>query len=513
MSATNLQILLDNEAATIAFATDLAMILQKGDFVALRGDLGAGKSTLARALIRTLAQDDELDVPSPTFSLMQHYQCGTLAVIHADLYRLSDEQEIEELGLGETLEQGVLLLEWPERAGERLPMPTFTLRLDYADHGRQLIIDIVPEAKERLCRSLEIRAFLNKHGKGEAKRYYLAGDASSRRYETILPHDEGQESYRGHSLSPEKNDVFIVMDGAQMHPSRTKAATHYARTVNLAQDVRPFVGMARLLKQHGFAAPQIFASDLERGLLLLEHLGCEGIVDAQGVPIKARYLAAAELLADIHDIAWPVETKWPDLSMKIPLYDGQTLYREAALLLEWYLPHHLGREVTDEMRQHYQQIWDGLIDKLQAAEQVLCLRDYHSPNLIWRENRRDHDKIGLIDFQDALIGPVAYDVASLAQDARITVTPALELAVIESYCQRRKARHEDFDEMGLRSIYPLAATQRVTKILGLFVRLNRRDGKPDYLAHLPRLVDYLKRNLRTPELGALENFFHIYDLI
>jgi len=495
----SLSIYLDSEAATEAFAIDLAMSLKIGDFIALKGDLGAGKSTLARALIRTLMRDDALEVPSPTFSLVQHYQSDNFDIAHGDLYRLVDAQEIDELGLVETLDQGILLVEWPDRAGDLLPPPSFVLELDYAPIGRQITVEMTDEARLRFGRSREIRAFLEEMGKGQVHRYYLAGDASSRRYETIVV--------------PEDGETYILMDGARMHPVPENTNHDYAQMVNLAQDVRQFVGMARLIKDKGFAAPQILKGNLPRGLLLLEDLGREGIVDVRGKAIEARYLAAAALLADIHAQHWPRKASWPDMRLTIPNYDAPTLYREVVLLLDWYLPYQAGIEVTDPMRQLYAEIWDGLISRLQEAEQGLCLRDYHSPNIIWREQQAGHDRLGLIDFQDALIGPVAYDVASLAQDARTTISSDLEAVIIDTYCDRRAQHDPFFDAANLRYIYAVAATQRVAKILGLFVRLERRDGKPDYLAHLPRLVDYLRKNLCHPDLKRLHDFCLTYKIL
>jgi len=502
----SLRIFLDNEAATKIFATDLAMALKKGDFIALKGDLGAGKSTLARSLIRTLAQDMTLDVPSPTFSLLQHYECDFCTITHADLYRLTEAQEIEELGLIEMMEQGVLLVEWPQQAAGLLPEPTFDIMIDYAPTGRQLVVTMPPEASVRLERSLEIRAFLENNGAAQAQRYYLAGDASSRRYETIIASDNTQQ--------------WVLMDAAQMHPNQESSgqessgqAQNYAQMVHLAQDVRQFVGLTRLIRDKGFAAPHIFASDLKANLLLLEHLGDEGIIDAYNAPIKERYLVAAEILADFHAQKWPKQKDWPDLTLKIPPYDRPTLHREVNLLLDWYLPYHLNRQVSAAMRQDYSEIWDRLIDRLHAAEQGLCLRDYHSPNLLWRPHCQGHERLGLIDFQDALIGPLAYDVASLAQDARIFIEPELERAILDTYCTRRQQHDAAFDEVGLRNIYAIAAMQRLAKILGLFVRLDQRDGKPDYLKNLPHLLDYLARNLAHPDLHELRDFCLIHKIL
>jgi len=488
-----MKIFLENEAATQIFASDLALALKKGDFIALKGDLGAGKSSLARALIRTLMGEDDLEVPSPTFSLVHNYENDRFVLMHSDLYRLSDSQEIEELGLLEVLEQGILLVEWPQRAGDLLPKPHFLLEIDYAGEGRQVRLEMREEAAVRLEHSCRIRAFLDRAGKGDAQRYYLAGDASSRRYETIL--------------TRENQNKFVLMDGARMHPKSANGEPDYAQTVNLAQDVRQFVNLARLIKDKGFAAPRIFAQDIEQGLVLLEHLGQDTLIGEQGLPIAVRYRAAAELLAQLH------ATDWSDRNFTIPDYDRATFHREACLLLDWYLPYQLGVEVTEAMRQRYSTIWDKLLDRLLATEQVLCLRDYHSPNIIWREGYEGYDRLGLIDFQDALMGPVAYDVASLAQDARIAIVPELEAFILDNYCARRREIDPFFNEKDLRISYFYAACQRASKILGLFVRLYFRDGKVGYLQYLPLLLDYLERASAHPELNDLREFYYEYKIL
>jgi len=482
-----LEIYLENEAATQIFAQDLGLALKPQDFVALRGDLGAGKSTLARALIRTLMCEADLEVPSPTFSLVQHYENDRFMLAHADLYRLSEPQEIEELGLLETLRTGILLIEWPEQAGGLLPKPNFALELDYAGNGRQLRLRMSDEAATRFARSQQIRAFLAQADMRQAQRYYLAGDASSRRYETILTQTDNGREHK-----------YVLMDGAQMHPTQPNNSVNYAQTVNLAQDVRQFVELARLIKDKGFGAPQIFAQNIEQGLVLLEHLGQETLINEQGLPLIERYQAAAELLAELH------ATDWADRDFTIPTYDRATLMREVALLLDWYVPYQLKVEVTDEMRALYASIWDEIIDQLQMSEQVLCLRDYHSPNLIWREDYEGRDRLGLIDFQDALI---------LAQDARVDIVPEFEAFIINHYCAKRRQCDASFNEEDLRLSYSQAAAQRAAKILGLFVRLDRRDGKADYLQHLPRMINYLERATAHHKLEALRQFCYSYKIL
>lgn len=157
-----LEAFLPDEAATLRFGEDFALALQKGDFITLSGDLGAGKSSLARAIIRTIADDAGLDVPSPTFTLVQSYEALRLPVAHADLYRLSTPEELDELGLVEFLDEGVALAEWPEQGEGFLPQATFAVMLSHEGAGRHILITGQQPAMERLERSLAIRAFLEK---------------------------------------------------------------------------------------------------------------------------------------------------------------------------------------------------------------------------------------------------------------------------------------------------------------------------------------------------------------
>ena len=134
------------------------------------------------------------------------------------------------------------------------------------------------------------------------------------------------------------------------------------------------------------------------------------------------------------------------------------------------------------------------------------LRDYHSPNLLWLPERDDIARIGVLDFQDALIGPAAYDVASLLQDARVDVPEAMEMACSAATCARG-GDDPEFDTAAFTHLYATLAAQRATKILGIFARLDRRDGKPQYLRHMPRLWNYLQRSLAHPALAPLQAWY------
>jgi aminoglycoside/choline kinase family phosphotransferase len=132
------------------------------------------------------------------------------------------------------------------------------------------------------------------------------------------------------------------------------------------------------------------------------------------------------------------------------------------------------------------------------------LRDYHSPNLLWL---RHQNEVGILDFQDAVMGPAAYDVASLLQDARIDVPEAMEVILLGRYVRRRRGYEANFDGSQFIKLYVTLAAQRASKILGIFARLDLRDGKPQYLRHMPRVWAYLQRSLAHPALAPLSEWY------
>ena len=484
-----IRLVLADEDATRRLGDDIAAILAPGDAVLLSGDLGMGKTALARAIVRALAGDDGLDVPSPTFTLVQHYD-GRVPVRHFDLYRIASPDELEELGLAEALAEGAALVEWPERAPGALPADAVTVRLSEEGAGRLAQISGPAPFIDRLGRSLAIRAFLDASGFDGATRSFLTGDASARAYETV-------------SL-PGRAPVILMNAPRRPDGPPIRDGLPYSRIAHLAESVVPFVAIANALRRQGFCAPEIHAADLDAGLLLVENLGTAGVLDAARRPIPERYLASAELLAEMHTKKWPRRIEVADgVVHEVPAYDRRALAIETELLSDWYLPHVAGRAPDAALRGEYAAAWARAFDLLDGGETTLVLRDYHSPNLIWRGGREGRDRIGLIDFQDAVFGPAAYDVASLAMDARVDVSPELERAVVDAYCAARGA----FDREAFETAYAVMAAQRNSKILGIFVRLKQRDGKPGYMAHLPRIKGYLSRALAHPALADLRTFY------
>ena len=478
-------------AATEALGRELALLLQPGDWILLSGDLGTGKTTLARACIRALLPPEAAEateVPSPTFTLVQPYDSTRVPVAHVDLYRIADPFEVEELGLFELAADHVLLVEWPDRLPD-LPRGRLEVHLADAEDGRSRVAELTGYGAwaARLRRLAAAHDFLI-HALGEAtpiERRFLQGDASTRRYERIRA--PGRPPMILMDM-PERPDGPPVRDGKS-----------YDELVHLARSVRAVWAVNAELRRRGYSAPEIFAHDFDAGLLLQEDFGDAvfGRLYRKGqMPELLR--AATEVLADMARQDWPRDVSLPDGSTyHLADYDTQAFLVEAELLCDWFWPHvKEGAECPDDVRAAFLEAMEALLAFAQPEDErlVWVLRDYHSPNLIWLPEREGVRRVGLIDTQDAVIGPAAYDLASLLQDARISVPEPLEQEMLDLYCALRAA-DSAFDEAAFRLSYAVMGVQRAAKVLGIFARLDRRDNKPQYLVHLPRVAHWLLRNL------------------
>ena len=494
---TTFSLALSNEAATAQLMADLALLIGPGDVITLSGDLGAGKTAAARAMIRYLADDDALEVPSPTFTLAQLYDLPPYPLVHADLYRVNDANELEEIGLSPLPEGTVALIEWPERAPSALPADRIDIALSHrpalGSTARAAEITGHGKAAAIVARLKALRQFLDGAGFGEAKRQRMAGDASTRSYARLI-RDDGVVILMN---SPRRPDGAAAYDGKS-----------YSAAVHLAEDVRPFVAIDGGLRERGFSTPVIHHADLNAGFLITEDFGSAGFVEGDPPrPIGERYEAATDMLVALHREALPeILPLAPQLSYAIPTFDTDALLTEMGLMLEWYLPDR-GAEPTAELHAEFASLWRDLLGKTATVARTWALRDFHSPNLIWLGERDGIARVGVIDFQDAVLAPAAYDLVSLLQDARIDVPEQLELALLTRYIKARLAADERFDPAGFAELYAIMSVQRNTRLLGIFARLNRRDGKPQYLRHQPRIWTYLSRSLAHPALARAREWY------
>lgn len=287
------------------------------------------------------------------------------------------------------------------------------------------------------------REFLKKNNFNDFKIVKIAGDASFRSYYRLTKNSEN----------------FILMFAPPSH-----------------EDVKPFIQIAQFLVKNNFFAPKIFAIDEKNGFLLLEDLGDDtyGRVLAKNNEQEFKlYKKACDCLLELHKL-----NELP----KINNYNNAILCREVLLFIDWYLPL-TNKKITLAEKSQFKFLWFKLFDLLDKTNQVLVLRDYHADNLMVLKNK----EVGLLDFQDALIGSRAYDLVSLLEDARRDVGIPVKKEIFDYYLNTSDLEHQQFT-----TDYNILSLQRNIKILGIFARLSERDGKKHYLTLIPRVLDLVK---------------------
>ena len=311
-----------------------------------------------------------------------------------------------------------------------------------------------------------VAEFLRAASWDQAERGVLADDASFRRYDRLR---------RGGAQA-------VLMDARPP-----------------MEDVGPFIQVDRLLREIGLSAPEILAEDVEAGLLLLEDLGDDTYtrVLAGGGDEAALYELALDLLVELHR---RFAAKGDAV---LPPYDDEAFLTEATLLSDWYLPALRDQETPAALREEYCGLWLAALAQARHVPETLVLRDYHVDNLIWLPERAGVAACGLLDFQDARLGPVTYDLVSLLEDARRDVPPALTAKLLDRYLNA----FPGLDREAFAASYAIMGAQRSAKILGIFTRLDRRDGKPGYLTHIPRVWRWLEGDLAHPALSGLRAWF------
>src|SRR5579883_432379 len=487
---------LPDEASTIALAADVGQWLGPGDLLTLSGELGTGKTTFARALIRSLTHDPDLEVPSPTFTLMQIYEGASFPIVHADFYRIKSSEELVELGFEEAQEGTLVIVEWPERAEDSLSANRLNIAFELGNSAEARVLTLTGRGAfaPRLTLARGIRTILARSGWAGAERRFMQGDASTRVYERLVKADGATAILM---IAPPRPDGPPVRFGKS-----------YSALARLAETIRPFVAIDKGLRAQGFSAPEILAADLETGVAILEDFGNQRMVE--GKVVFERYAEAVALLARLHQLNLPDTLQVEEETHRIPPYDLDALGIEVELLLDWYAPHVAKASLPSGAKAIFGNLWRHALRDVVSARQTWTLRDYHSPNLFWLPLRAGLGRVGLIDFQDCVLGHPAYDVVSLLQDARVDVPDDMELKLLGHYAQLRRASDPSFDMAAFARAYAVLGAQRATKILGIFARLDKRDHKPQYLAHLPRIQKYLAKDLAHPLLSALKGWYETH---
>lgn len=327
---------------------------------------------------------------------------------------------------------------------------------------------MVSATTKRPDRGPQMDAFLARIGWAGASRRMLAGDASFRRYERV--HFDGK--------------VAVLMDAPPPW-----------------EDVRPFMEVTRHLETGGLSVPKIIAADAAEGFLLLEDLGDHSftrLLNHQPQREMELYLAATDALITLYHAS---QHHASGFARAVPAYDEAVYLREAALFAQWFLPQVVGMEKATILCAEYLALWREVLASAALKQSCLVHRDYHADNLLWLADRQGHHAVGMIDYQDALWGDPAYDLASLLEDARRDVGLATT-----ADCFARYATETGELSHGLAERYAVLAAQRNAKIIGIFTRLCVRDGKAHYLDYLPRVWSHFGHDLSHPMLEPIRQF-------
>jgi len=342
--------------------------------------------------------------------------------------------------------------------------------------------------------------FLADHGLGDARRFALAGDASTRAYERL------------HTPS---GSTLIFMDQpphAETEPcapdftAEQRAASGYNALARLAAGrVEAFVTTATHLKSLGLSAPEVIAFDAPAGLAVLEDLGdaLYARLIGNGAGEGELYDAAVDALAVMHAAPPPAELTCGDVRWPLLSYDELALKTASDLFVEWLPKLKPQLSFTADAVAEWEALWTPIRQRGEAGADVFCHRDYHAENLIWLPERAGPARVGLLDFQDAVRAHKAWDFSMLLHDARRDVSAEREAASLAHYFALRP----DIDREAFLADYNALGALNVARIIGIFSRLVVRDAKPRYEAFLPRLWGYLHRTLAAPGMEPMQVWF------
>jgi N-acetylmuramate 1-kinase len=350
-----------------------------------------------------------------------------------------------------------------------------------------------------LTRSEALTRLLQNTGFAGAHRAPLAGDASTRRYERLVALDGRRAILMD---APPSEESAPCPPGATPAERRQLGWNASARLA--ASRVEAFVAVASYLESLGLAPPRVYGADCKAGYAVIEDLGDNLYANIMGTGANEieLYEEAARVLAHVHRspappprLAGPDNASWPLLE-----YDALALEVNADLFVEW-LPRAAEVRIDDAARARWERVRDALIVKALGFPRAFTIRDYHAENLLWLPERDDVQRVGLLDFQDAIRGWRGWDFSMLLHDARRDVSPAAHAAAVRTYLNATGAGEAEFE----RELAVLGAINAM-RILGIFSRLTARDNKPRYLSFMPRMWGHLGRTLKHPALAEANAF-------
>lgn len=307
-------------------------------------------------------------------------------------------------------------------------------------------------------------AFLKNAGWQDADIKFLSGDASPRKYER---------------LNRNGDSAILMMDPDPAN-------------------LQKFLKVTNLLLEMGYSVPKPLSEDPGHEFLLLEDFG-DGLfarlLEQDLSQEESLYSLAVDFLSDL---------RLQETPTSLPFFSSSYVLDQNAVFLDWFVPRVTGAPISDKARFFFQQIWRHLLKQLEDEAEVMLLRDFHAENLVYLPDREGLTSVGILDYQDAMTGPAAYDLVSLLQDARRHVTPSISNKMVDRYIS-----NTGVEEQAFRRSFSILGAHRALRILGIFIRLSEQENKHRYLEFVPRMIGHLYTNLEHSELVPLKHWIKV----
>ena len=458
---------------------ELAPLLNEGGVVTLNGQIGAGKTTLAKLIIQQLTQTPLEDIVSPTFNLYHTYNKDNLEIAHYDFYRIESEMELHEIDLNESFTDKICIIEWADKFRDFLPKDRIEIFIKCTKNERVYRINPLGKFREVVSNRAKIENFLGGLDINFTELQRLPGDASKRNYYRVMSSD----------------NTMIVMDATQKSDIKNKTG--------LTNGIDDFIKIQEYLNSIDVRVPKLIARNKIDNIILEEDLGEYSYTDMLTKEnYQKLYNPAIKTLIHISNINHPKNISTKSNPHYLKEFDLNIYLNEAEIFIDYYWPFIHGKQCNADKKQEFTHIMEEVYSNL-TNDKTLMLRDFHSPNLLFLENENGFRKCAVIDFQDALFGHPLYDLVSLTNDARITIDEYQEKYLIGLYKKDFPFNNFQFDSLSFMQQYHILGVQRSIKILGIFARLAILEANQNYLVHMPRIICYIKRIMQSGSIQAL----------
>ena len=474
-------------------AKELVPLLNEGGVMTLNGQIGAGKTTLAKLIIQELTQTPLEDIVSPTFNLYHTYNRDNLEIAHYDFYRIESEIELLEIDLNESLTDKICIIEWADKFRDLLPKDRIEIFIKCKKNERVYRINPLGKFREVVSNRAKIENYLGGLDINFTELRRLPGDASKRNYYRVMSPD----------------NTMILMDATQESNIKSKTG--------LSNGIDDFIKIQKYLDSIDVRVPKLIVRNRIDNILLEEDLGEYSYADMLTKEnYQKLYNPAIKTLIHISNINHPKNISTDSNPHYLKEFDLDIYLNEAEIFIDYYWPFIHGKQCNADKKQEFTNVMGEVYSNL-TDDKTLMLRDFHSPNLLFLENEDGFRKCAVIDFQDALFGHPLYDLVSLTNDARISIDEHQEKYLIDLYKKDFPFNNFQFDSLSFIEQYHILGVQRSIKILGIFARLAILETNQNYLVHMPRVICYIKRIMQSGSIQTLacwlnQNFKETFDV-